>query len=542
MSNAKNDTNPNQETLLCKIQSLEKRLGKIESILRIEWQGETEKLKSETELEEGFTAEGAESEIVEYGLAWLGSIVFLLGIVFLMSYTESLGYLILSKVVAYLFAILLLTFSYYTRKAFPVLANVINTCSPLFLYYITLKLHFFTEHPLILQKGIAITCLFILIGVQFYNAIRKNAEFQGVIAILLCITTAIFSDSTHITFFILITVAIGAHILFNHKLWCRLYVFSLFMVYLTHLVWLFSNPIMGHQMRLHESPQYSILFLFGYAIIYSLSIFISKEKLESNTVLISIFIWNALCFSIILLITILSFYKEGYVLIINAIALYGLLFAIILKLKSNRDFAPAMYACFGFMAFSIAIYGYFGLPNAYFLLVLQSFIVVSMALWFRSKIIVVANSLLFVSILFIYIIASESIDIINFTFAFTALATARILNWQKERLTLKTDIFRYIYLLIAFFMILFSLNQALPSYYVTLAWTATALGFFLLSILLNNIKYRYLSILTILVTGGHLFFIDLNQMGVGYRVIAFLVFAIISLGVSLYYSKQTRKK
>ena len=169
-------------------------------------------------------------------------------------------------------------------------------------------------------------------------------------------------------------------------------------------------------------------------------------------------------------------------------------------------------------------------------------IVVSMALWFKSKIIVVANTFLFVSIFLVYLITSESIDVINFAFAITALATARILNWQKERLTLKADVFRNIYLILAFFMILFGLNQALPSQYVTLAWTATAFGFFFLSILLHNKKYRYMSISTIVVTAGHLFFVDLGQMEIGYRVVAFMVFAVISLGVSLYYTKRIRKK
>jgi hypothetical protein len=314
------------------------------------------------------------------------------------------------------------------------------------------------------------------------------------------------------------------------------------MVYLAHLIWLFGNPIMGHSMGIVELPQYNMLFLFSYGIIYSFSIFIPKEKLESNAALISIAIWNALGFSFLLLMLIPSFYEDIYVMIFSAITCYALLFAVILKLKFSRNFAPATYACFGFMAFSIAIYGYAGLPDAYLLLVLQSLLVVSLALWFRSKIIVVANAFLFLSILFIYLITSESTDTINFAFAFTALATARILGWQKERLTLQTDNFRNIYLVIASFAILYGLNQALPSQYVTFAWTATAIGFFILSIILRNIKYRYLSIFVIVVTGGHLFFIDLGQMAIGYRVIAFLVFAIISLGVSIYYTKRIRKK
>ena len=300
--------------------------------------------------------------------------------------------------------------------------------------------------------------------------------------------------------------------------------------------------MMGHPMAIVEEPQHNIFFLFAYGVIFSLSILIPREKLESNTALVSISLWNALGFSFLLIMLMPSFYEETYPKIFSAIAAYCLVFAVILKLKLKRNFAPATYASFGFMAISIAIYGFWGLPNSYLLLVLQSLLVVSLALWFRSKIIVVANLLLFISILLLFLITSESIDMINFAFVLTALATARILGWQKERLTLQTDIFRNIYLLIATFMILYSLNQALPSQYVTLSWTATAIGFFLLSILLRNIKYRYLSIFAFVVTGGHLLFIDLGQMELGYRVIAFLVFAIISIGVSLYYTKRIRKK
>jgi hypothetical protein len=542
MPDIENENRHNYELLIEKIQSLEKRLSGIESMLRIEWVGEEGEIKPQVKPEELHTAEDAESKIVEYGLAWLGSIVFLFGIIFLMSYMENIGYIISSKVIAYLATFLLLTFSYFSRKSFPILVHVLNICSILLLYYITARLHFFSEHPLITWIGIDLLLLLIIIGIQIYTALRKNSEFLGIIAIALCITTAIFSDSTYISLMILTATSIGAVILFYKKLWWRLLIFSLFMVYLTHLLWLFSNPIMGNQMKIVESPQYNILFLLGYGIVYAFTIFISKDKLESNAALISTSIWNALCFSLLLLMNVLSFYTENYTLIFTAIASFCLIFAVILKLKSSRNFAPATYACFGFMAFSIAVYGYSGLPNAYFLLVLQSLLVVSMALWFRSQIIVVANSFLFVSILLIYLISSESVDIINFAFAFTAFATARILSWKKERLTLETEVFRNIYLIVVFFMTLYSLNHALPSQYVTLAWTAAAIGFFMLSILLGKIKYRWMSILTIIVTGGHLFFIDLGQMEIGYRVIAFLVFAVISIGGSLYYTKRIHKK
>ena len=91
-------------------------------------------------------------------------------------------------------------------------------------------------------------------------------------------------------------------------------------------------------------------------------------------------------------------------------------------------------------------------------------------------------------------------------------------------------------------MLLYSFNQFLPTNYVTISWTIMASVFFLLSVRLNNLKYRYLSIFTIIITAGHLFFIDLGRMDVGYRVIAFIVFAVISLGLSIYYTKRIRNR
>ena len=531
-----------QATLIGKIQSLENRLNKIESLLRIEWEGDTAGGKLNESSEEDYAAEKAESKIVEYGFAWLGSVVFAFGIIFLMSFIESLGYPVVAKMASYASTFLLIAFAYFFRSTFPILANVFRVFSAFLLYYITLKLHFFTGNPLIESKLLVIFFLLGLTAIQFWIALQNKSEFLGILAISFCIATAILSNATYITFTILILTALFSLVLFYRQLWWRLHIFSLFMVYLTHLMWLFNNPLMGQPMKLVETSEGNILFLIGYAIIYSISIFIPKDKLESNTTLVSITIWNALGFSLLLMLIIPSFYQATYTLIFAAIAVFNLGFSVFLKLKSDRNFAPATYACFGFIALSITVYGFAGLPTAYFLLVIQSFLVVSMALWFRSQIIVVANAILFVTILPVYLILADSINYINFTFVFTALATARILNWEKERLTLKTEAFRNIYLFIAFVMLLFSLNKALPSQYVTLAWTATAVGFFVLSILLHNIKYRYLAILAIVVTAGHLFFIDLAQMDIGYRVVAFIVFAIISLGVSLYYTKRINKK
>ena len=123
-----------------------------------------------------------------------------------------------------------------------------------------------------------------------------------------------------------------------------------------------------------------------------------------------------------------------------------------------------------FVALSVTVFGIYGLPRAYFLLALQSLLVVSMALWFRSKVIVVMNTFLFIILLIVYLATVHSLDSANFAFALVSLVTARTLNWQKKRLEIKTELLRNTYLIIGFSMMLYALYKIVPGNYVTLSW------------------------------------------------------------------------
>jgi hypothetical protein len=160
-----------------------------------------------------------------------------------------------------------------------------------------------------------------------------------------------------------------------------------------------------------------------------------------------------------------------------------------------------------------------------------------MALWFRSRTLVVMNSIIYVSILVTYFGLSPSSDRVNFSFALVALASARVMNWQKERLTLRTEMLRNVYLVIAFILVFYALYGAVPGRYVTLSWTLTAAVYFVLSYLLRSIKYRWMAISAMLITVIYLFAVDLARLDSRFRAAAFLVVGFAALVVSLYYHK-----
>lgn len=542
---SKSDTFSN-EHIIEKLNVLESRIKRIELKLRYVSPGASSENADDEEDQEIKLKkpEGSviESNLVEYGLSWLSTIVFIFGIIFLMSYIRINGYPLLAALTGYVAASGLFIFTYLLRNSLSHISKFLNTCGLLLVYIITLRLHFFSPEPIINSTILALILLSISLGFIVWYAIMRKSELLAFLSILLVLISGVISDSTYITLSF-ITISAGLSLFYFVKFaWVRQLIIAIFLVYFTHLTWLLGNPFMGNPLKIVESHQYNIIFLFLYGLIFSSTIIMSEKNKISDNVLGFVTILNAINFSSLILLLTIFFYKDNYSGIFISIAAMCLIFSVALKYRGERLFAPAFYACFGFMALSVSIYGFANLPDSYYWLALQSLIVVSMALWFRSKIIVVVNTILYIIILSIYLISSPSSDSINFIFVIAALASARILNWKKERLTLKTEIYRNVYLIVTFIMVLYGLSHAVPTQYVTLSWTGVAIIFLALSIGLKNIKYRWMGFMTLLFTGGHLLFVDMAKMDTGYKVIAFLVFAAITIGLTLYYTKWIKKK
>jgi hypothetical protein len=151
------------------------------------------------------------------------------------------------------------------------------------------------------------------------------------------------------------------------------------------------------------------------------------------------------------------------------------------------------------------------------------------------------NSLLFLTILSLYLLSSKPIDGVNFSFALIALISARIINWKRTRLQIETDLLRNLYLIEGFLMVLYALFHAVPKQFVTLSWTMAALLFFLLSFILKIVKYRYMALGTMICAAFYLFIVDLARIEIIYRVLALLFLAAISIGISIYYTNRIKK-
>ena len=481
-----------------------------------------------------------ESGFGEKGLAWIGNIVLFFGIVFLVQYIQKQGFNNISIVFGYAVVACIFFLAKYLKKSYSTLSKTFNFTALVLLFYVSLRIHFFTTTPIITSTSITILILLMVVAFELVYSIRKRSVTITSMALIMLVVTAILSNSTHPLLLILTATATISTILFIRLGWWNLIVLSVFLVYIGFFMWFLNNPIMGGPLEFISSHDYGYFYLFGIGAIFSIAaIDFKKEELTENIATIIVVI-NGLLFTMLLSLFVINFFKTENVYLFLIIAVFCLSFSVYLKSRSAWKMIPAFYALYGFLALSIAVHDIYGFPRVYWLLAIQSLLVLTMALWFRNKVIVLMNAMLFVLLFIVYLGAQESINEVNYSFAIVALATARILNWKKDRLEIKTEMLRDVYLISAFIMVPYALYYSLPANFITLSWTLLAIIYFALSIALKNPKYRYIALGTMMASAIHLFMVDLARIEIVYRVIAFLFLAMISIFISVYYTRKVK--
>jgi hypothetical protein len=205
--------------------------------------------------------------------------------------------------------------------------------------------------------------------------------------------------------------------------------------------------------------------------------------------------------------------------------------------------ATFFYAMTGYLALSVALARLIPVPNLFIWLSAQSLLVVATALWFRSKLIVVGNFFIYVAIVAAYAAVAKDESGISIGFGVVALLTARILRWQQERLELKTELMRDVYLASAFIVFPYSLYHLVPRAFVTVSWVGVAVAYYMMNLIVRSPKYRWMGHLTLLLTALYVIVIGIFQLSPAYRIGSFLVLGTVLLVVSLIFTMvRSRRK
>ncbi len=548
----KNETQPENgelEYLKQRLADLEKRMSRIEEnapdpgFQRVGRFRVQQSPGDETVLEKATSQDDSmESRIGEYGMAWLGNIVLLFGILFLTQYLQKNNQEFISLIFGFASVALVYLIGHYTRKSLPYMSRLFSFNGHLLLYIQVMRICLIPGSQIIANPLLGHAVVLVVLISLIYLAYRNSSQVLAVIVWLMVVITAIADGSTHFMLPLMVGISGSAILLVIRKGWWIGLNISIFFAYFIYLMWILGNPITSKSFEIIISHQMGHVYLFACALAYSLLALLPKSEKVPQNQLNPTIVLNGLGFSFTFTLTVLAFFTESYFKYFGLIAAFCIGYSIWLQLRGTWKPIAAMYSIYSFVALSISIAGIYQFPLAFLLLSIQSLLVVIVALWFRSRFMVIMNSILFMGLLIAYFVTGETLHGINFSFALVALGTARILNWRKQRLEIRTELIRNIFLFTGATMVLFSLHEAVPANFVTLSWTLSAMVFFILSVVIRNMKYRWLAIITMVVTVFYLFIVDLSNISLGYRIIALMFIAAISLGISIFYSKRQKSK
>ena len=231
-----------------------------------------------------------------------------------------------------------------------------------------------------------------------------------------------------------------------------------------------------------------------------------------------------------------KFSSEITVSFIAATILF-LLLAFLFWKKGRDKYSIFFFSILGYIALSISFMNAFEIPEIFIWLSWQSILVVSTAILFRSKIIIVANFLIYLMIVLGPLILSSGSAFSFVNIGIVSLLGARILNSQKDKLDLKTEAMRNAYLAIAFFLLPYSTFLVLPIEYVGFTWLGIAILYYAFSLLLKNNKYRWMAMLTLAITILYTLILGIIHPDNEMKVISFIAVGAVLIIISFVYAR-----
>ncbi len=534
-----------QSTKILKaLKNLELRISRIEKKLYIESEQEdlTSGLKLPSLSVETESGDTLEFHIGQYWFAKTGIVVLAIGIAFLLTFPYENLPSFLPILFGYVLVAGILTLSHFWRESIAHIARYLLGGGLILLYFTTLRLFFFSEQPVISNSLIEVPLLLIVVFLTLMISIYKKSRFLAGVSLTLALITAIVSDQPLIMFLIITLIAAISTILRIKYDWKNLFIYGIILSYFTHFIWFINNPFMGHKIELVISPLFNIYFILIYILIFAAGNLLRQDKkTEDSTVILSTFFNSFGCYSLFLLI-ILTRFNIHLTYASSLISILFLTLSIVFWIQEKSKYSTFFYAITGYTALSVAIITQFDRPDYFVWLSWQSILVISTAIWFRSKFIVVANFCIFIIIFISYLVLAETISAISISFGLVALLSARLLNWQKSRLELTTELMRNAYLTSAFFIFPYALYHLMPAGYIAISWLITALLYYALSIILKNLKYRWMAVMTLVLTVLYVFIIGIPNLEPTYRIISFLALGTVLIIISIIYTKLRTKK
>lgn len=526
------------------LRNLEQRIARLESFLKLEPltpNNNVSPIISKSEKEQQIASDRLELQIGQYWFAKVGIVILALGIIFLMTfpYTDLPSFL--PSMIGFFITAMIFAFVHYSKESYQYISIYLLAGALVLLYFSTMRFKYFGVDPTISNHTIEILLLAAAAAFNIFIALRKKSIMLTGVGITTGYITVVLSENP-IVMFLMLSFLAGLIVVLNLKYeWNGLMLYGIMITFLIHFMWFINNPLLGNKIALNNEPELNLYFILLYMSIFTLAnLFRTSKDEESSSVKRSGFLIAAGGYALFLIISVLRFQSSiVYLHLLSSVLLLGISIAFWIREKSR--YSTFFYAILGYTSLSVAIIANFPLPDFFVWLCWQSLLVIVTSIWFRSKFIIVANFIIYLGLFIVYLILAGEIGAFTLSYGVVALVSARMLNFRKEKLNLKTEFMRNAYLGVAFVIFPYALYNSLPSGYVAISWIAVAFVYYLLSLYLKNKKYRWMALLTILLTVFYILLIGTTQLDPIFRIISFLVLGIVLLVVSMIYAKRKTK-
>jgi hypothetical protein len=456
------------------------------------------------------------------------------GLVYLLSLPHPNLPAMAPPVVGIALAASMLFMAYVLRTRFGLLAGYVRGAAMLLLYLATLRFYFFGRQPAIELESINGRGLLVLATlINAALAWRNRSRWLTLLVLVMaCATGLVIGDGVFLLtgLPLIVTSAVVTSWRWN---WPALLLAAIPLSHATYFALAIGNPILGGNLHYVREPPAAPGMLMVLACFFAAgSLFRPNHDREDGVTAVAALLNCALGYGIYLAHTAAAF-SASFVALHAAGFTVFLGVAVLFWTRERSGVSTFFYAITGYVALSMAIIKAAPSPQVFVWLSGQSLVVLATAIWFRSRLIVVANFLIYAAIVLCYVLFVKRETGVSVGFGLVALVSARMLNWQQNQLELKTELMRNAYLFSAFMVLPYALHHLVPASCVALAWIGLAVGYYALNLIVRNQKYRWMGHATLALTAIFLVLAGPGRLDPIYRVASFLALGTVLLIISL---------
>lgn len=432
----------------------------------------------------------------------------------------------------------LMVLAHVWRRSFALVSGYLRGASIVLLYIAALRLYFPVSSAVLDAGGLPGRGVLIAAHAGCIAfALWRSSAWLTTLGFTLGFLTALVIGGAGFALPLIVGLAIAGMFISHRWRWPAFGIALVPLGYATLLLWVIGNPLDGGPLRFATTPVVAPALFLVLALAFAAAMLVRRGNTAEDGISNTSALLNcALGYAGFVVHTAAAFPKT-FAPAHGAASVFFLGLAILFWVRERSRVATFLYAMTGYVAMSLAILKASAMPAVFVWLSLQSLVVVATAIWFRSRFIVVANFIIFAAIVLGYVVVADRENGISIGFGIVALLTARLLNWQKGRLELRTEAMRNAYLAGAFAIFPYALYHLVAPGYVALSWIGLAVIYYGLNLIVNNRKYRWMAHATLGLTTAYLAFAGSSRIEPAHRIVSFLALGTVLLAVSLIFTR-----